>query len=120
MKNINKHINIALEMHERGCSIVQSVAIAIDTKNMNEKLEYDNLGRMKYSPVFHYNNGTLWSKEDLDYLIRWYKIIGLDEMSFALSRTNGTVAAKVRELRQKGKMPKGRAVYTKRIQNKKL
>jgi hypothetical protein len=82
------------------------------------KIEYDHYGRMKYNSIFHWNNGTLWSKEDLEYLINWYDKIGADEMSFALSRTVTTVNQKVSELRKKGIMPKTRARYKKRISNK--
>lgn len=70
-------------------------------------IEYDKCGRMKYNPDLHQNNGKPWSKEDLDYLINWYEIIGLEEISMALERSEVTVAAKVAYLRRKGKMNKG-------------
>ena len=73
-----------------------------------EKVEYDRFGRMKYNPIFHPNNGTPWSEEDLSYLINWYDIIGPTEMSFALERTAMVVAQKVTELRKKGVMKSGR------------
>lgn len=70
-------------------------------------IKYDACGRMKYNPDLHPNNGKPWSKEDLTYLINWYEIIGLEEMSMALERSEVTVAAKIAYLRKQGKMGKG-------------
>ena len=47
-----------------------------------------------------------YSKDDIDYLIEWYTTIGLEEMSLALGRTEGTVANKVNQFRNQGKMPR--------------
>jgi hypothetical protein len=69
-----------------------------------KKVEYDQYGRMKFNPIFHYNNGTLWNEEDLEYLIKWFDKIGPDEMSFALGRTMGTIQQKVTILRRRGIM----------------
>jgi len=65
---------------------------------------YDRYGRMKYNPVFHENNGKPWSMEEIQYLKDWYDIIGAEEMSFALSRTMGTVQNKVLTLRKYNQM----------------
>lgn len=70
------------------------------------EVEYDRWGRMKYNPVFHENNGKTWTQEDLQYLIDWFDIIGVEEMSFALSRTMGTIQNKVAELRKSNRMRK--------------
>ena len=68
------------------------------------EVEYDRWGRMKYNPVFHENNGKTWTQEDLQYLIDWYDAIGVEEMSFALSRTMGTIQNKVADLRKSNRM----------------
>lgn len=82
-----------------------------------EKIEYDKYGRMKYNPIFHPNNRTLWSTADLRYLIDWYEKVGPDEMSFALGRTVGTIMQKVNELRKQGLMPQTTNTRHKRIKN---
>ncbi|MDB1924097.1 hypothetical protein PMY56_13450 [Clostridium tertium] len=69
-------------------------------------LEYDRYGRMAYNSELHFNQGKPWDKEDLEYLIQWYDIIGMEEMGLALGRTEATVADKVSKLRKAGIMPK--------------
>lgn len=49
------------------------------------------------------------SKEDLDYLINWYDIIGPEEMALAIDRTEGYVIDKVWRLRKKGIMKPSKA-----------
>lgn len=70
----------------------------MDLENM--KLEYNRYGRMKYNPFFHGNTGKPWSKEDLQYLIDWYDIIGGEEMSFALERTVGSIYTKYLQIKK--------------------
>jgi hypothetical protein len=85
-----------------------------------QEIEYDCYGRMKYNPEFHANDGKTWSKDDIDYLINWYDIIGPEEMSFALERTIKAIQQKVSELRKKKML--GLATYNmhSRIQGGKL
>ena len=71
-------------------------------------IEYDNQGRMKYNPELHFNQGQKWSKEDTDYLINWYHIVGVEEMSLALGRSEQTIFEKVCKLRRKSIMPNGK------------
>ncbi|WP_231247444.1 MULTISPECIES: hypothetical protein [Clostridium] len=79
-------------------------------------INYDSQGRMFYNPQFHFNNGKAWSREDLQYLINWYDIIGPEEMSFALGRTIRTIESKVCILRKQGVMKKaGNCIRHKRI-----
>jgi len=69
-------------------------------------VEYDNSGRMKYNSDLHNRQGKPWDDEEIEYLINWYTIIGLEEMSLALGRTEGTIANKVNLYRNQGKMAK--------------
>ena len=69
-------------------------------------IEYDRSGRMKYNPEFHFNQGQYWTYEEEEYLIKWYDIIGMEEMSLALGRTEATVANKVYRLQKQGRMKK--------------
>lgn len=70
-----------------------------------KKIEYNSRGELKFNPAFHSNNHKKWNQEDLEYLIGWYDIIGKREMSFALERTENTIAQKVTALRKQGRMP---------------
>lgn len=69
-------------------------------------IEYDNQGRMKYNPELHDRQGTFWDEEEVEYLIKWYDIIGMEEMALALGRTEGTINNKVMLLRRRRLMKK--------------
>ncbi|KGN00843.1 hypothetical protein IRP63_16345 [Clostridium phage CWou-2020a] len=71
-----------------------------------ETTAYDKCGRMNYNPEIHLNNGKVWNEEDINYLINWYDIVGVEEMSFALGRTEKTIMHKVHLLRKEGRMKK--------------
>lgn len=71
-----------------------------------EPLEFDKCGRLKYNPGLHTNQFKPWDNEELEYLINWYSKIGLEEMSLALGRSEGTIATKVNLLRKEGLMSK--------------
>ena len=70
------------------------------------QVEYDKSGRMKYNSDLHDRQGKSWDDDEIEYLINWYTIIGLEEMSLALGRTEGTIANKVNLFRNQGKMTK--------------
>ena len=76
---------------------------------------YDKRGRMQYDPELHLKQGQRWNEEDTEYLINWYHIIGIEEMSLALERSEQTVFEKVCKLRKKGIMPKMKPVYNTRL-----
>lgn len=79
-------------------------------------VEYDDYGRMKYNPELHPNQGKPWSVEDLNYLIEWLEIIGYEEMSLALGRSEITLRDKVFKLRKEGLMEKpNRKIHHKRL-----
>jgi hypothetical protein len=68
------------------------------------QVEYDNYGRMKYNPDLHDRQGTPWTHNELNYLIDWYDLIGVEEMSLALGRTEVSITHKVNVLRRQGRM----------------
>ncbi|WP_443659909.1 hypothetical protein [Clostridium algidicarnis] len=70
------------------------------------EIKYDTYGRMTYNPLFHANNSKRWSKEDEQYLIDWYYIVGPEEISYALDRTIATVMGKAAKFRKEGLMVK--------------
>lgn len=67
---------------------------------------YDKCGRMQYNPEIHDKVGEPWSEEEIEYLVNWYDIIGAEEMSLALGRTEMSISNKVNSLRNKGVMKK--------------
>lgn len=71
------------------------------------EVTYDKYGRMNYNPEFHKNMGKSWTYDDVKYLIDWYEVIGLEEMSFALERTVKSIQGKVQQLRNEGIMKRG-------------
>lgn len=67
-------------------------------------VEYDKHGRMKSHPVLHPNQGKRWSKDDLQYLQRWYGLISPEQVALSLGRTAMSVGQKATELRKHGTM----------------
>lgn len=66
--------------------------------------ERDKWDRIRYSSDLHPNQGQKYTEEDKQYLIDWYDIVGAEEMSFALGRTEGSILQYVIQLRKAGKM----------------
>ena len=84
-------------------------------------MEYDKYGRMLYDPKIHFNQCKSWSEEDLNYLVEWLDKIGIEEMSFALGRTENTIMNKACQLRKKGiMMPKINKVKIKKLYKSEL
>lgn len=81
--------------------------VTIEEVQSIEPIEYDKSGRMKYNQDLHDRQGKPWDNDEIEYLIAWYTIIGLEEMSLALGRTEGTIATKVNKLRNQDRMPLG-------------
>lgn len=78
-------------------------------------IEYDSVGRMTYNPELHDMQGQPWTVEEAQYLIDWYNIIGAEEMSLALGRSENTIATRVNRLRSKGLMNKDKNYTTTRL-----
>lgn len=67
-----------------------------------EVINFDNQGRMVFHPEYHENHGKPFSESDLEYLCKFYEVDSRRMMSFALGRTEHTIASKVTTLRKKG------------------
>jgi len=65
-------------------------------------LKYDSRGRLEYNPEFHAKQYEPWTWEDDLYLIQFYKIDGIKNMSFALEKKETTVYGRVQQLRNWG------------------
>lgn len=77
-------------------------------------INYDNSGRMTYCPELHDRQGKAWTTEEIQYLIEWYDIIGIEGISLVLGRSESTVSARVKRLRTEGFMKK-KGMYIKKI-----
>ncbi|MEG2018473.1 MAG: aspartyl-phosphate phosphatase Spo0E family protein [Clostridium sp.] len=82
----------------------QKIKAGINDEPEALKFEYDCVGRMKYNPEIHFNQSRPWSYEDEEYIINWLDRIGIEEMSFALGRTEATISQKASRLRKEGRM----------------
>ena len=63
-----------------------------------------NNHRMVYDPEFHDNHGTIWSEEDLAYLVQMRPATKWADISMALGRTHGVCAHKYCQLKKQGKL----------------
>ena len=72
---------------------------------MEQSIEFDRLGRMRYHPEYHHNHGKPWTSEDKQYLIEYYEKVGPEEVSLSLGRTIKTVMEHACRLRKTGDMP---------------
>ena len=78
-------------------------------------IEYDSVGRIAYNPELHDRQGQPWTVEETQYLIDWYNIIGAEEMSLALGRSENTITTRVNRLRSKGLMSRDKNYTVKRL-----
>lgn len=70
---------------------------------VDETIEYDKWGNMKYHPSYHPNHGTRFEEKELIYLCKFWEYDNWRDMSFALGRTEKTLALKVSKLRKNGR-----------------
>lgn len=63
---------------------------------------YDNIGRMRYHPEFHPNHGKPFMLDELVYLCKFHGIDDPRTISYALGRTEYTLADKLHKLRKSG------------------
>lgn len=68
----------------------------------NTAISYDNLGRMRYHPEFHFSHGKPFSESELEYICKFYEVDHTRTIAFAIGRTEHTVQTKVTSLRKKG------------------
>lgn len=73
---------------------------------MNQDVQYDSLGRMRYHPEYHGQHKKPWTNKEEQYLIEHYVSHGPEAVSLALERTINTVMDRACALRKAGRMPK--------------
>jgi hypothetical protein len=63
---------------------------------------YDSCGRIQYNPELHPNHKRPYKLSELEYLCKYWQRGKRREISFALGRTEATLADKVCKLRKAG------------------
>ncbi|MBO9596201.1 MAG: hypothetical protein J7559_00030, partial [Cohnella sp.] len=63
---------------------------------------YDNHGRMRYHPEFHFSHGKPTTLEDKIYVAKFYEVDGRRKISFAIGKTEGYVQTLVYDMRKRG------------------
>jgi hypothetical protein len=65
-------------------------------------ITYDSLGRMQYHPDFHPNHGKPFKLDEIIYICKYHQTDDIRSLSFAVGRTEHTVASKITSLRKDG------------------
>ena len=73
-------------------------------KTLNvDAIEYDKFGRMKYHPEFHYAHGLPFTNKELEYICKYHDVDDLRTLSFAIGKTETTIANKLSQLKKSGR-----------------
>lgn len=68
-----------------------------------EAVQYDNQGKMMYHPDFHFAHKQRMTEAGLEYLCKYHGVDELRILSFALGKTERTLATKINELMKDGR-----------------
>ncbi|MEK5068080.1 hypothetical protein [Sporosarcina sp. FSL K6-1508] len=69
---------------------------------VDETIQYDNHGRMKFHPAYHFNHGNEYTTKELAYICQHYRLGNVRNLSMAVGRTEGTLRSLVNQLRKDG------------------
>lgn len=80
----------------------------------------DNSGRIQYTPELHENQRKGWKPSEIRYLIDNFYVIGSEEISLALGRTEGAVEDMASKMRKAGRLirPEGFTQTRKQIKRR--
>lgn len=70
---------------------------------VTEHYEFDSFNRMLYNPEFHFSHGKPFSESDLEYVCKFHEVDTLRAISFAVGKTETSVANKISQLKRTGK-----------------
>lgn len=70
--------------------------------DLADGITYDNLGRMRYHPEFHPNHKKPFTIDEMIYVSKFHGIDSPRTLSFALGRTEYTIANLITVLRKSG------------------
>lgn len=70
---------------------------------IDKTVQYDQSGRMKYHPRYHTRHGKKFTDEELIYLCKYWESDDIRDLSFALGKTEMTLASKMTDLKKTGK-----------------
>lgn len=69
---------------------------------MQDHLDIDRYGRMRYHPDYHHSHKKPFTEADLEYLCKFWEVDHRRTLSFALGRPETSLAMKVSALKRKG------------------
>lgn len=78
---------------------------------IDETIEYDNLGRMKYHPDYHFAHGQRFTEEETAYICRYIDSDEIINLSLAIGKTQMTISDKASRLRRNGKFEMYRKMW---------
>lgn len=67
-----------------------------------QEVEYDIVGRMKYHPDFHPNQGKPFTPEENAYLCYWYEKDSARNICLALGRSETSLSSRIYQMKKKG------------------
>lgn len=83
---------------------------------INEAFEYDKEGRMRAHPLYHPNQGKRFSEDELMYLCKFWEVVeSRREMSYALGRTETTLASKITVFKRSGSYEYYKNMYDRKV-----
>lgn len=78
--------------------------------------KFSNNHIMLYDERIHHNQGKRWTNEELEYICTFAEYDGLRSLSFAIGRTEKTIASKLSDLRKAGLLDYYRKEYMNRLE----
>ncbi|HIW33491.1 MAG TPA: DNA-entry nuclease [Candidatus Paenibacillus intestinavium] len=86
------------------------------TNNDIDGIKYDEIGRMKYHPDFHFSHRKPFTQSDLEYLCVYYGVDTTRSLSFALGKVETAIATKYCLLKSQGLVEHYRQMYWSRFE----
>lgn len=74
-------------------------------------IQYDKWGRIEYNPKIHFNHGRPMSSYDKMYLCKFYDVDGPVSISYALGRTESSLAQIISDMRKNGEYEKYKQMW---------
>lgn len=73
-------------------------------------ISFDKQGRMQYHPDFHPNQGKRLTLDELIYICKFHSVDDIRTLSYAVGKTEHSVASIVTRLRRDGSFEKYRSI----------
>lgn len=76
----------------------------ISKEDLEAGLTFDSVGRMDFHPDYHPNNGKPYTAEEYEYICKFSDFDGLRSVSYALGRTEKSIAVRLQMIKRDGKV----------------